>query len=73
VFLIYFATQVSAVYDSLKSLLLSFTKDKLEERMIQITRLNENVTFNLTDSTGPDKDLRYHADVLIKVGTEEYL
>jgi len=41
--------------------------------MIQITRLNENVTFNLTDSTGPDKDLRYHADVLIKVGTEEYL
>jgi hypothetical protein len=72
VFIVYFAAQVSATYGPLKSYKYSLTKDELEERLIQTIKSNANLTYTLTDSTGPVKDLYYYAYVLIKVGTDEY-
>src|SRR5688500_9348643 len=72
-FIIYFARQVSAVYDPLKSYTYSLTRDELKERLIQTIKSKPNLTFNLTDSTGTDKnDLNYYANISVKVETEEY-
>jgi hypothetical protein len=73
VLLVFIATQVSAVYDPLKSYHYSMTRDELRERLIQTIKSKPNLTFNLTDSTGTDKnDLNYYADILVKIGADEY-
>jgi hypothetical protein len=73
ILLVYIGTQVSAVYDPLESYSYSLTRDELKEKLIQTIKSKSNLTFNLTDSTGTDKsDLYYYADLLIKIGTEEY-
>src|SRR6267154_3028601 len=69
----YFVGGVSSVYDPLKSYSYSLTKDELEQRLIQTIKANPNLTFHPTDTTGTDRsDLDYHADILIKIGIEEY-
>jgi hypothetical protein len=69
----YFVGGVSAVYDPLKSYSYSLTRDELKQGLIGTINANPNLTFNLTDSTGTDRnDLHYYADILVKVGTEQY-
>ncbi|MBB6610119.1 hypothetical protein H7F15_03630 [Pontibacter sp. Tf4] len=71
--MIYFATQLSATYAPLKSYRFSMTTEELQERLFQVVDTNPNMTLNLSDSTGTDKENRhYHADILIKGETEEY-
>ena len=72
-FTIYFAAQVSAVYDPLKSYSYSMTRDKLKENLIQVIKSKPNFNFSLTDSTGTNKnDLNYYANISMKIETEEY-
>jgi hypothetical protein len=70
---VYFVGGVSAVYDPMKSYSYSLTRDELKQRLIDTIRANPNLTFNLTDSTGTDRnDLDYHAEILVKLGKEQY-
>jgi hypothetical protein len=69
----YIATQVSAVYDPLKSYRYTLTIDELRERLNQTVKLKSNFTFNLTDSTGTDNsNLNYYANLSMKIGDDEY-
>ena len=71
--LIYFATQISATYDPLKSYQFSMTKEELEERLLQTVKSNPKMTLNPKDSTGTDKEyLHYYADISVKGGTDDY-
>lgn len=71
--IIWFAGQVSAVYDPIKSYTYPLTRDDLKERIVQTTKINPNFTFELTDSTGTDiNDLSYYAHILFKAENEEY-
>lgn len=73
VWAIYFATQLSATHDSLKSYEFSMTREELEERLFQTIKSNPNMTLNLRDSTGTVKEsLHYYADISVEGKREEY-
>ena len=69
----YIASQISAVYDPLKSYRYTLTRDELRERLNKTIKSKSNLTFNLTDSTGTDNnDLNYYANLSMKIGADEY-
>jgi hypothetical protein len=70
---VFFVGGITAVVDPIKSYSYSLTRDELKQRLVETIKANSNLTFKLTDSTGTDRnDLHYHADILVKVGTEQY-
>jgi hypothetical protein len=71
--LIYFATQVSATYDPLKTYQFPLTREELQEGLIKTVNANPNLSFHIKDTTGADKEnLHYYADILMEGGTEKY-
>lgn len=74
IWLIYFATQLSATYDPIKSYQYSMTREELQERLFKTVSSYPNMTLHLKDTTGTDKEyLHYYADILVEGGSENYM
>lgn len=71
-YLLYFATQLSAVYDPIKTYKFSVSKDRIKVQLEQISISRPNITITFTDSIGTEKDGRdYHGDIDIRTMRNE--
>jgi hypothetical protein len=72
-FVIYFAGQVSAVYDPIKTYQFGLTREELRGQLFRVIKTQPHWTIKLTDSTGTDKnDLNYYCDIVFMDETSEY-
>ena len=72
VYVIFLATQMSAVYDPLKIYQLELTKKEVHALLTEISELKPDLKITFADSIGPAKDRDYHCDVNFKDETNEY-
>jgi hypothetical protein len=73
VYMIFLATQMSAVYDPLKTYQFGLTENEVHGRLTDISKLNPNLKITFADSIGTEKEGRdYHCDLDFKVAKNEY-
>ena len=73
VYLIYFATQMSAVYDPVKIYQIGLTENEVYTQLTKISELKPNLKIVFSDSIGSEKEGRdYHCDMTFKDTTNEY-
>jgi hypothetical protein len=73
VYLIYFATQMSAVYDPVKTYQIGLTENEVYTQLTKISQLKPNLKIIFSDSIGTDEEGRdYHCDMTFKDTTNEY-
>ncbi|MFC4232464.1 hypothetical protein ACFOW1_11210 [Parasediminibacterium paludis] len=69
----YCVSQTSAVYPPMKEYKFLFTKDELGDRIINIDRDDNNLSFKITDTTGTSiDDVKYYANLHLTSGTTLY-
>ncbi|MGC3945570.1 MAG: hypothetical protein QM762_13805 [Chryseolinea sp.] len=74
VYVIFLATQMSAVYDPIKTYQFRFTENEVHVRLTEISKLKTNLKITFTDSIGNEKEGRdYHCDLNFKDATNEYV
>ena len=72
-YLIYLATQMSAVYDPMKTYQLRPTENEVYTQLTKISELKPNLKIVFSDSIGTEKEGRdYHCDMTFKDTTNEY-
>ena len=72
-YLIYFATQVSAVYDPVKIYQLGLTENEVYTQLTKISEQKPNLKIVFPDSIGSEEEGRdYHCDMNFKDTTNEY-
>ena len=73
VYMIFLATQMSAVYDPLKTYQVELTENEVHERLTEISNLKPNLKITFSDIIGTEKEGRdYHCDMTFKDTTNEY-
>src|SRR5688572_16937970 len=73
VYMIFFATQMSAVYDPIKIYQFGLTEKEVHARLTDISKLKPNLKITFADSIGTDKEGRdYHCDLDFKDAINEY-
>jgi hypothetical protein len=73
VYMIFLATQMSAVYDPIKTYPFGLTENEVHSRLTDISKLKPNLKITFADSNGTGKEDRdYHCDLDYKDATNEY-
>jgi hypothetical protein len=71
--LLYFASQVSAVYPSIKSYDYNDVDYSLKQSIEEIVNRDSTLSFKITDVTGYDEPHKYYASFSVKKGINHYL
>lgn len=70
VYIIYFATQMSATYPPLKTYDYGLTYDELYQKLANVNSSNPAWTFMITDSTGEVDNRRYYCQLYKRTPTD---
>lgn len=72
VFLLYFASQFSAVYPPIKTYTYKTSASQLEHYITKVVDIDSNLSFRITDITGTEYPYRYYAELLVKEKKHNY-